>query len=213
MEKFERTLTGIKRIESLRVSSTSSVTPSWQLANKPRNSREASQQVIDAAWGYLKAGRKDEAENILLNRLRVRESSLGASHRKLIPLLDTIGAFYVEIEEFQKAEEMFKRALECGGDKKGRRSRHIDVLKNYAGLLRKMGRAEEAQKMESRAQAMDLADTVRMPAVPINETLSVALTALRMDAIKKKKSAPVSAILLAVLFAIFVTAVLLINTR
>ncbi len=62
---------------------------------------------------------------------------------------------YRDQRKYAEAEPLFRRALLIAEKTLGPEHPNVaQVLENYADLLRKMGRAEEATEMEARAQAI-----------------------------------------------------------
>jgi tetratricopeptide (TPR) repeat protein len=101
---------------------------------------------------YERQGRYVEAEQYYQRALDIQERVLGEHPRTAITLF-SMGVLYTLQERYEQAELLFQHSLTIRENVFG--SEHPNVatcLESYADLLRKMGRTEEAVKMEQRAR-------------------------------------------------------------
>ena len=69
--------------------------------------------------------------------------------------LNNLGALYVTQGNYAEAEPLYRRALAIIEKALGPEHPNLATsLENYAALLRKTGRADEAAEMEARAKAI-----------------------------------------------------------
>jgi len=93
----------------------------------------------------------EEAEGYFLRALKICEKNPGKDPYILADTLHNLGALYFRgFSENEKAENYFKRALELEEDVYGAESDEMkETVKDYAALLRLIGRTEDAAKLES----------------------------------------------------------------
>jgi serine/threonine protein kinase/tetratricopeptide (TPR) repeat protein len=100
---------------------------------------------------YNKWARFEEAEQYFLRALTICEKNPGKDPYILADTLHNLGELYfLGLGEHEKAEAYFKRALALEKEVYGADSDETkETIKDYAGLLRLLGRADEAVKLES----------------------------------------------------------------
>ncbi len=99
---------------------------------------------------YKEQGKYKEAETLLRRVLTIRLRQFGSMHPETAHSLRNLAAICLELEKYQAAEALMKRTILVS--KKIFGPGHPFVLaarKEYAVLLRKMGREEEARCLES----------------------------------------------------------------
>jgi hypothetical protein len=100
--------------------------------------------LIKVSWDCFQIGKFDHAEQLLLQALRLRETSLGTTHRRLMPILNSMGQLYAAQDRLVEAESSYLRGLEIACLKQRYPTYEIDLMQNYEQLLAKMNRIEEA---------------------------------------------------------------------
>jgi tetratricopeptide (TPR) repeat protein len=99
----------------------------------------------------------DAAEGLYLETMKLRDEEDVGSLRNL-------ALIRVAREEYKDAEPLFKRALAALDAPYNRASAQLpDVLHDYADVLRQLGRASEAAKLETRLASSKQAADVRPP--------------------------------------------------
>jgi len=104
---------------------------------------------------YISEGKLAQAEPLFGHALEIRETAFRPDHPFVIQSLDHLASVYTLQAKYAEAEPLFKRALaniqphpESSG------SLGAVILEDYAGLLRRMNRQTEAEKMEADAKAI-----------------------------------------------------------
>jgi serine/threonine protein kinase/tetratricopeptide (TPR) repeat protein len=100
---------------------------------------------------YDRLAQYGEAEQYFLRALNICEKNPGKDPYVLADSLHNLGTLYFRgLGENEKAEEYFKRALELEKEVYGVDSDETkETIKDYADLLRLLGRPDEAEKLES----------------------------------------------------------------
>ncbi len=93
-----------------------------------------------------------KAEVHFLRALEICEKNPGANPYALATALHNLGAVYFRgLRENEKSEMYYKRAIEIGKEVYGEHSEEMkETIGDYAELLRALGRADEAEALESR---------------------------------------------------------------
>lgn len=101
---------------------------------------------------YRSQGKYEDAEKLLQRALAIYEQ-VGPMHpADLSTCLTYLGDLYFEQAKYAKAEPMYQRALSISEHVFGREHPDTQIdRKNYAKLLRALGRGEEAKQMEERS--------------------------------------------------------------
>jgi tetratricopeptide (TPR) repeat protein len=99
---------------------------------------------------YCRRKKYREMEPILQEALRIREKCLGLEHPMVSTSLKNLARLYYFQARYELSEPLFKRALAIRQKVYGKgHSRYADVEEQYAKLLRKTGRAMQAQELEN----------------------------------------------------------------
>lgn len=115
----------------------------------------------DLGWNYYEMGRYEQAEPVLVRALEIYEGSNDAPREAAMPPLN-LAELYQALGRYADAEGMFERSLDAiqrahlSGNASGKQV--ADHLTSYAGLLRQIGRIDEAEKLESRARIIERED-------------------------------------------------------
>ncbi|MEE8515850.1 MAG: tetratricopeptide repeat protein, partial [Alphaproteobacteria bacterium] len=97
--------------------------------------------------------RYKDALPVARKAVSLAEREYGPDHPNTATFLSNLATVYQGLGKDAEAESLVKRALAIYGISPLSQSRHIvNVLGNYAVLLRKMGRHAEAEKIEARAK-------------------------------------------------------------
>lgn len=100
---------------------------------------------------YDNAGKPIEAEQLYKRALAIREKVFGPEHPDVAQSLNNLAQVYRSQAKHAEAEPLYKRAVAIL--EKAESPNAAVVLKNYAALLRKTGRGNEAAEMETRVKA------------------------------------------------------------
>ncbi len=105
---------------------------------------------------YQRYGQLAEAEALFKRALAIREKVSGKDHLDTSGDLQRLSSLYEEQGRYAEAEPLIKRALAIIEREFGQNnpSRALPALEDYARLLRKMGRRNEAFALEARAKAI-----------------------------------------------------------
>lgn len=96
-----------------------------------------------------------EAERILKLILAVDEKAFGPKHSNMAFALNNLAANYRMRGKYEEAEALLKQALKILEESLGKEHALVgNILEHYAHLLHKMDRPVEAEKLESRFQAI-----------------------------------------------------------
>lgn len=108
---------------------------------------------------YQAQGKYEQAEPLYQRVLTMDEQLVGPDNPEVANALSDLALFYVSQHKYEQAEPLFRRALlireHCPWLKPAVLT---STLKNYADLLRRMGRAEEAVLLEERARGIEGTD-------------------------------------------------------
>lgn len=97
--------------------------------------------------------RYQDALPVAQKAVSLAEREYGPDHPNTATFLSNLATVYQGLDKDAEAESLIKRALAIYQKSPLSKSRHIvNVLGNYAALLRKMGRDAEAAKLEARAK-------------------------------------------------------------
>jgi tetratricopeptide (TPR) repeat protein len=121
-------------------------------------------EVAEAAGSlgslYQEDRQYKEAEVLFKRALAIRESVAGKEDLGTAGELQRLALLYAEQNRYPEAEPLSKRALAVLEKEFGQNNpvRTLPILENYANVLRKLGRLEEAQTLETRAQEIRAKD-------------------------------------------------------
>ncbi len=117
------------------------------------------QTYMDSAREACRQGKYDRAEQVLRVALREAERMVGQDGQaRLATSLNSLADVYSIRGRFVEAEPLYSRALAVFQRSLGSSHEKVaDCLSSYATLLRKTGRAAEADKMDARARMIRLA--------------------------------------------------------
>jgi tetratricopeptide (TPR) repeat protein len=102
--------------------------------------------------------RYEESINLQEKSIRVWEMASGKVHPSLVAPLNGLAAAYVRVGRFDDAEVTYQRAIDiCRKTVGADPIEYAVVLKNYALVLRKLGRKREAKRMETQGQLIQRA--------------------------------------------------------
>jgi tetratricopeptide (TPR) repeat protein len=121
--------------------------------------------------------RYEESIDLQVKAIRVLEEASGKENQSLVEPLNDLAAAYVRMGRFDDAAVIFQRAI--GISRKALGEDHIEyavLLKNYALVLRKLGRKREAKKADAEGQQIQRAVNRRNGA-----GATISLTGLRSD--------------------------------
>ncbi|MDX1986865.1 MAG: tetratricopeptide repeat protein [Candidatus Obscuribacter sp.] len=108
----------------------------------------------DLALLYKEMGRESDSISYFEKSLSVREKSPDSP--ELATALNNLARSYRQSGKLDKAEELYKRALSMRERLSGASDQSVAaVLRNYAVLLRQMGRKPEARALDKRAQTIE----------------------------------------------------------
>jgi tetratricopeptide (TPR) repeat protein len=121
-------------------------------------------EVAEAAGSlgslYQQDRQYKEAEVLFKRALTIRESVAGKEDVGTAGELHRLALLYAEQNRYPEAEPLSKRALAVLEKEFGQNNplRTLPILDNHANILRKLGRLEEAQTLETRAQEIRTKD-------------------------------------------------------
>jgi tetratricopeptide (TPR) repeat protein len=115
------------------------------------NPLKIAQALEDLGKLYFTQTKYAEAEPLFSGALAIKEKELGATHINLVPTLNYLGGIRIAKGKLADAEPLIKRALKITEKEGGNYDLVVGALNLYAGVLRKMGRNEEASIFEKRA--------------------------------------------------------------
>ena len=87
--------------------------------------------------------------------LRLREKHLGSDHSAVATGCNNLAVAYTGLGRDSEAEDLYRRALEISERSPMPVDRLVSTYMNYATLLEKLGRHEEASGMKSRIRAIE----------------------------------------------------------
>jgi tetratricopeptide (TPR) repeat protein len=109
---------------------------------------DVAQVLSQHAWTCYEKKEYEEAAELLEQAVKSREEALGNEHRRLIPLLNSLGMVYAELKRFDDAANTFVRGLQIAeANPRPSKMREIEVLENFQRMLVKAGRIDEAQQV------------------------------------------------------------------
>ncbi len=120
---------------------------------RDKETNEFALRLDSLAALYERLGRFDEAEAVKERMLAVELQRLGPDHLHLVEPYRRVAAFYSRRARFARAEALYKRALEIMTGQAEASYLEV-VLGEYAELLEKMNRVEDARNTRKRAQAI-----------------------------------------------------------
>ncbi len=110
---------------------------------------------------YYLQGRYAEAEPLVRHALAIREKVLG-KHPDTANSLNNVAKLCYSLGRYSEAEPLYQRSLIMFEETLGKEHPIlVATLENYAALLRKMNRADEAAKLEARARQIRLSTTLQ----------------------------------------------------
>jgi len=119
---------------------------------------DTARSLQNLAWLYVDQKRQEryeEAEQLLERSLEIRMTLLGPDHPQIAISLTHLAFLYEAQERYDEAELLYQRALSIREKMMGKNNpKVISTERCYAGLLRKMGRDEEAAQLERVSQAV-----------------------------------------------------------
>jgi len=117
--------------------------------------REIAENLEDLGELYLETGRYDEAEQHLKRGLAICEKDEKPDLEIKAGILSSLGRLYFrEFGRYEEAESYFKKALKIiEGDLDMYFSKAEETVREYAALLRMLGREKEAKDLESRIKS------------------------------------------------------------
>jgi len=130
------------------------------LAIKEKQFGPESAEVATAAGSlgslYRSYGQLAEAETLFKRALAIREKVSGIDHLDTAGDLQRLSSLYEEQGRYAEAEPLINRALAILEKEFGQNNprRTLPALENYAMLLRKLGRTNEAVVVEAKAKAI-----------------------------------------------------------
>ena len=101
---------------------------------------------------YSQQGKYAEAEPFYQRALAIIEKMRGREHQELVPTLSDLALLYYQQGKYAEAEPFFQRALSIA--EKAPDPALTSILENYAALLRKTDRRDEAAELEERHRAI-----------------------------------------------------------
>jgi tetratricopeptide (TPR) repeat protein len=108
----------------------------------------------DIALLYKEEGKTADAEGFFKSAVEIREKSPASAD--LANSLNNLARFYRDNNKYDLAEPLYKRALEMRKQVLGPNDPSVAaVMRNYAVLLRAMGKADEAKEMDKQARAIE----------------------------------------------------------
>ncbi len=119
---------------------------------------DTARSLQNLAWLYIDQKmqeRYEEAKQLLERSLDIRMTLLGPDHPQIAISLTHLAFLHEAQECYDEAEKLYQRALGIREKMMGKNNpKVISTEKCYAGLLRKMGRNEEAAQLEAHVQAV-----------------------------------------------------------
>lgn len=117
------------------------------------HSTQVADALVELADLYSRQKMTDEMEDVLLEALRIRETSLGRDHMTVSIDLKNLGRLYYATERFEMAEAVLIRALEMREASLGLYHPQVaDIAELYSRILKKTGRDLEASEMDQQVE-------------------------------------------------------------
>lgn len=104
------------------------------------------------AFPYMSLGEYEEAEKLYVQALAIRKEVLGLDHPNTIATLSHMANLYSAWGKYQQAEPLFQQVIQLREKLMGPHPLLVTNYENYAVLLHKTQRVEEARKQEQRAE-------------------------------------------------------------
>jgi len=108
---------------------------------------------------YEEQGQFEEAEALYRNAVEDSQRTLPHGHLTIISNLNELASFYARRQNFEEADEYYKLAIEQfsgrSPDNALMDGNLAIVMRNYAGVLRKEGRTDDAEQYENRAKTIE----------------------------------------------------------
>jgi serine/threonine-protein kinase len=104
---------------------------------------------------YLEMGFRDKAEPLLSRSLALREKLPGPEHDDVAESLLFLSHFKSGLGDYATAAELAKRAIRIREQTPGREAALAEALSQLGGILRNLGRLEEARDLLQRAVAIE----------------------------------------------------------
>lgn len=134
---------------------------------------------------YFAQGDGQKAEDLYKNALTIREKALGLEHKDIITDLNGLGRALVKQDKFAEAEPIYKRTLVVLEVNKEPVS--AALLDEYALVLTKLNRKDEAAKMAKRAKEAGQGSRVAEGSAEKVETKTDAKTDTKGEETKAKQ--------------------------
>jgi tetratricopeptide (TPR) repeat protein len=135
----------------------------WALSVRDADKKATSDNVFQSLFtlAMIQSAQKHyaDAEPLLVRALAIQEKELVPGHVNTLITLDRLGEAYREQGKFLKAEPIYRRTIAIlERNNPGENLDLADMAEQYAILLRKMKRIDQAEKWQARAVA--IRDTV-----------------------------------------------------
>jgi tetratricopeptide (TPR) repeat protein len=112
---------------------------------------ETGDALSNLAWVYIQQGKNAEARPLLLRALKIFEQSRGSTDPSVAHTLRGLAKIQAAGGEHEEAETKFLQAIAIWDARPELDVRAlVEVLKDYVGLLEKLGRAEDLAKIKAR---------------------------------------------------------------
>jgi tetratricopeptide (TPR) repeat protein len=128
-----------------------------------RNHADVAMSVAALAEVLRAGGKTDEIEKLYLRALRIWEKTLGPNHPNVASALNNIALMQAERGDAAGAEPRMRRAVGILERALGPDPYLAAAMRNHAGMLKSLGREEEATELERRAEKMLEQVKSRMP--------------------------------------------------
>jgi tetratricopeptide (TPR) repeat protein len=116
--------------------------------------RGRAEQLYEQGNALARAGKFSEAEPLVRQALEIYEKAYGAEHVDVAKGAVALGLLCSKQEKYAEAEPLFQRAITILQKAEAKQDLLVFALENYAELLRKTNRINEAEKLEAQAKAM-----------------------------------------------------------
>lgn len=125
-----------------------------QRNHSPAPSAELGEALNSLAEALRLAGRGADAEPLYREAAEVFIAARGADHPSVAAALGNLAALYVMRQLFADAEPLFERALAMLEASDTAAAAHVTTLENYAVLMERTDRPEQAAALRERASVM-----------------------------------------------------------
>jgi len=110
-------------------------------------------RLTSLAGLYQRLGRPQEVEALYNEALKIRENRLGTEHYLVADNLSNLAALYSDQRKLSIGEPLVRRALSIYKKTLGpEHPRVVDAMTIRAGILRKMGKVRDAQRIEAQVK-------------------------------------------------------------